>query len=265
MLLLIPVPVVLAGLGCGASLREADEKGYSVTARQNYERGVEKLEDDDWLEATKYFTFVKARFPFSKYAVLAELRLADTAFASGSHLEAIDAYRQFYRAHPTHTHVLDGYTAFRTCEAQHKLVPSSWFIFPPDYEMDLSPAYDLLRELDSFIQQYPASRFRKRAVDLRTKCAHLLAAHEWYVANFYWARNQPMGTVLRLRALLTKYPGVGYDEDALWLLGKAYVKAGRLEDARTTWQSLITKHPKHKRALEVEKELATLGAESHGR
>ena len=52
-----------------------------------------------------------------------------------------------------------------------------------------------------------------------------------------------MGTVLRLRTLLKKYPGVGFDEDALWLLGKAYVKVGRPDDARTTWEQLIEKYP----------------------
>ena len=41
-----------------------------------------------------------------------------------------------------------------------------------------------------------------------------------------------MGTVLRLRRLLERYRGVGYDEEALWLLGRAYVAVDMPDRAR---------------------------------
>ena len=44
-----------------------------------------------------------------------------------------------------------------------------------------------------------------------------------------------MGTVLRLRRLLERYRGVGYDEEALWLLGRAYVAVDMPDRARLTW------------------------------
>ena len=45
-----------------------------------------------------------------------------------------------------------------------------------------------------------------------------------YVAQFYWERNKPMGTVLRLRKLLDNHRGTHYDPTALLLLGKAYIR-----------------------------------------
>src|SRR6185295_2677769 len=102
--------VLALGAACGGSPRDTDDKTeYSVSARQNYETGMQKLDDEDWAEAAKYFTFVKARFPYSKYAVLAELRIADTLFGAGAYLEAIDGYKLFIKFHPTHVMVSTGY------------------------------------------------------------------------------------------------------------------------------------------------------------
>lgn len=91
--------LALAAAACGG-----DDKGkpvtYQLTAKQNYEKGLTELKDENHLEAIKYFSFVKTRFPYSRYATLAELRIADTHLARGRYIEAVDAYRQFIKFHP---------------------------------------------------------------------------------------------------------------------------------------------------------------------
>jgi outer membrane protein assembly factor BamD len=91
------------------------------------------------------------------------------------------------------------------------------------------------------------------------KVSKLLAAHEWYVAEFYWKRDQPMGTVLRLRALLKQYPDVGYDEKALFLLGNAYLRVGRKDDAKKSFQSLVERYPKHGLGSDAKQKIKELG------
>ena len=66
---------------------------------------------------------MKQKYPFSKFAVLAELGIADTQFARGNYTEAIDSYKSFSRLHPTHEKVEDGYVAFRICESYYKDMP----------------------------------------------------------------------------------------------------------------------------------------------
>lgn len=252
------VGLVLLAPACGGSARESGgHVEYSVSAKQNYDRGMRALEDEDWIEAAKYFAFVKARFPYSKYAVLADLRMADAAFGAEAYLEAIDGYRQFMKFHPTHEMVENGYAAFRIGEAYYRMLPEDWFLVPPSYEKDQSATIDAMRELTAFLKRYPKSPFVPRAEKMQRECARALAAHEWYVANFYWKRDRPMGTVLRLRTLLTRYPGVGYDEEALWLLGRAYLAVKRPDDAKKTWQHLVTSFPNHPRAADARRELRT--------
>ena len=67
-----------------------------------------------------------------------------------------------------------------------------------------------------------------------------------------------MGTVLRLRRLLERFRGVGYDEEALWLLGRAYVAVDMKDRAKLTWQELVAKYPKSDRAGDARTALVSL-------
>src|SRR5690606_5221304 len=99
-----------AGCGGGSASGKVD---YSVTAGKNYQKGLAELVEKDWVAAAKYFSFIKARFPYSKFAVLAELRMADAEFGAGHHLQAIDGYKLFIKFHPTHDMVVNGYADYR--------------------------------------------------------------------------------------------------------------------------------------------------------
>lgn len=253
----LTLALALSAVACGGRAGTGNVE-YSVSAKQNYEKGLKNLEGEDWIAAAKYFAFIKARFPYSKYAVLAELRLADAEFGAGHYLQAIDSFKMFIKFHPTHEMVVNGYAAFKIGHAYYKMLPSDFWLLPPSYEKDQSAALDAHRELSSFLRKYPKSPFADKAKEMVVKCARRLARHEWYVATFYWDRGKPMGTVLRLRRLLDRYAGVGYDEEALWLLGRAYVKVKMPDRAKQTWEQLIEKYPNHKRARQARDALAKL-------
>ena len=177
-------------------------------------------------DAAKYFAFIKSRFPFSHYAVLAELRLADADLGAGQYVEAVDGYKQFIKFHPT---ARDGGERLRR-SGSARPTPSRC---PSDFG---APAVATRRTSRRPRTRATSSRssststrtrpYRDKAKEILVKVGKRLADHEWYVARYYWQRDKPMGTVLRLRRLLERYRGVGYDDEALWLLGRAYV-AGR--------------------------------------
>jgi outer membrane protein assembly factor BamD len=231
---------------------------YSVSAQKNYDKGLKELERKDWVAASKYFGFIKSRFPYSKYAVLAELRLADAEFGAEQYVEAIDSYRLFIKFHPTHEMVANGYASFKIGDAYHKQLPGDFWMFPPSFEKDQSSTEDAVNELKSFLDKYPESPYRQKAKEILVKVGKRLADHEWYVARYYWDRGKPMGTVLRLRRLLERYRGVGYDEEALWLLGRAYVTVAMPARARGVWTELVTKYPGSAHAGEARSALASL-------
>jgi outer membrane protein assembly factor BamD len=251
------VALLVGGSACGGG-SGSGKVDYSVSAKQNYDKGLDKLKEDDWIAAAKYFAFIRARFPYSKYAILAELRLADAEFGAEHYLQAIDAYKMFIKFHPTHEMVTNGYAAFRIGEAYYEMLPGDFWLLPPAFEKDQSAAADAHRELALFMRKYPRSGYIERAKKMVRSCARRLAEHEWYVARYYWKRDEPMGTVLRLRRLLARYGGVGYDPEAMWLLGQAYVRTKMPERAKETWQKLIQKYPNHDRARDARDALGRL-------
>ena len=246
----VTVVAAMTLVACGGS-RATGKAEYSVTAKKNYEKGIIELSEEDWVAAAKYFSFIKARFPYSKYSVLAELRMADAEFGAGNHLRAIDGYKLFIKFHPTHTMVVNGYSAYRIGESYVKVLPGNFWLLPPRHEKDQSATADAHRELSSFLKKYPESPFVPKATKVLTKVNRRLAEHELYVARFYWKKDKPMGTVLRLRRLLKKHAGTTLDGDALWLLGRAYEKVKMPKRARETYAELVKKHPKHDNASDA--------------
>jgi len=258
---LLLVLAVAIGLGGAAACGGKSGSGaveYSVSAQKNYDRGVKELENKDWISASKYFGFIKTRFPYSKYAVLAELRLADAEFGAEQYLEAIDSYRLFIKFHPTHEMVANGYATFRIGEGYYKQLSGDFWMFPPSFEKDQSSTEDAANELKSFLDKYPDSPYRDRAKEIVSHVGKRLADHEWYVARYYWDRGKPMGTVIRLRRLLERYRGVGYDEEAMWLLGRAYVAVAMPDRAKGVWTELVEKYPKSGRAVDAKGALSGL-------
>jgi outer membrane protein assembly factor BamD len=246
-----------AAAACGGK-SGAGAVDYSVSAQKNYEKGLKELEDKDWIAASKYFSFIKSRFPYSKYAVLAELRLADAQFGAEQYLEAIDSYRLFVKFHPTHDMVANGYCSFRIGEGYYQQLSGDFWMFPPSSEKDQSSTEDAANELKTFLDKYPDSPYRAKAKEIVVKVGKRLADHEWYVARYYWDRDKPMGTVIRLRRLLERYRGVGYDEEALWLLGRAYVAVAMPDRARGVWSELVEKFPRSSHVGDARSALASL-------
>lgn len=244
--------VGLASPGCAGSDDATKPVTYSLTAKQNYEKGIAELKDENYPEAQKYFQFVRSKFPFSKYAVLAELAIADTQFERGNYNEATDSYKQFMRLHPTHEKVLDGYAAFRVGECAYKDMPDDVWVLPPSYEKDQSSVGDTLRELDEFIKKYPDSPYVKNAQPLRREALKRLVDHEVYVARFYLDRDYPKAAAMRIEGAIRRYPGSGREAELLLALGQTYLHMGDPARARDTFERVVNEYKSAEQARRSE-------------
>jgi outer membrane protein assembly factor BamD len=224
--------------GCASDDGAGANVNYSATARQNYDKGVAELADENYLEADKYFRFVKSKFPFSKYAVLAELGLADAKFQRGEYQAAIDSYKSFIRLHPTHEKVEDGYAAFRIAGCYVKDMPEDWLILPPAAEKDQSAVRDAVRELSDFLDKYPDSKYVKEANEQRREVVRRLVEHEVYVARFYLDQGFPKAAILRLTGAIEKYPASDREAELLLTLGETQLQMGNAGSAKSTFEKV---------------------------
>jgi outer membrane protein assembly factor BamD len=230
---------ILGPVACATS-DDGRSVNYSLTAKQNYDKGLAELKDENYLEAQKYFSFVKQKFPFSKYAVLAELALADTKFERGSYQEAIDAYKTFQRLHPTHEKVEDGYVGHRICQCYVQEMPDDWFLVPPASEKDQTPVRDAYREVTDFLDKYPDSKYLAEAKKTRREVTRRLIAHEMYVARYYLDQDFPKAAVLRIEGALRRYPDSGQEAELMLVLGQTHLQMGNPLRAKQTFERVRT-------------------------
>jgi outer membrane protein assembly factor BamD len=255
--LLLAAAPLLALQACGSSrVSLTGEPKYGKTAEDDYNAALEEMKTESWIEAAKFLEHARTKYPFSKYAALAELRLADIKYNQDRFLESAEAYATFARMHPTHDQV--DYAAFREGESLYKDAPSEFFAFPPAYERELKSARDAAAKLEAFLAKYPDSKYKPEAQKRLEQVRGQLVDHEWYAAEFYAKRNRWAGAAGRYEAVLQKFPGSKREVEALFRLAQAYVHLDDRFKARQALQQLIVKHPGDPRRAEAEKELAAL-------
>lgn len=242
--------------GCGGPQEPTGPLSYSTTARRNYDSGMHELDSENCLEAVRYFEHTKRRFPYSRFAALAELRIADCDYVQQKYVEAIAGYRQFIRFHPTHEDV--PYASFRIALCNYRQVPTEWFIIPPAHERDLSSARDTLRDLRRYLDRYPSHRYVGWAKKLARACLRLLAQHEMYVARYYLDRGEYQGAIGRLDGIFRNYRGSGLEPQAMLLQAKTFMDMERPDDARRVLEQMRRTFPRSPSTRSAERYLRFL-------
>ena len=248
---------VLPLLACGSKhVTLTGKVKYGQTADENYQIGVDEMKAGNHSEAVKFLEYVKTKYPFSKFAALAELRLADLKFKQELWPEAADAYRTFAELHPTHEDV--DYAEFRVGLSRFRQAPGEFALFPPAHEKDQRSLDQAVTAFRDLLQTRPDSKYAPEAKKYLDEALTRLARHEWYVANFYFKRKRYAGAAGRAEALVEKYPGSRFEADALFLAADAYEKLNERHRAQKALQQLVVKHPQDPRRAEAEKRLASL-------
>lgn len=244
----------LACIGCGGP--QAGALSYGESARRDYDRAMDAYADGDCLTAEPLFQNVVREYGYSRFAALAELRVADCELAQLHYSEAIRRYRAFVRARPTHVHI--DYANFQIALAYYRQIPGDFFLSPPREERDQTPTRSSLRVVRRFLREYADSEHATEARRIEHECLALLARHELYAAGFYLLRERPTATILRLETLLRDYEGSGLEPDALLLLGRTYLHVRELVAARTAFESLRTRFPESGLVVQAEAFLARM-------
>jgi outer membrane protein assembly factor BamD len=248
---------------CAAKQGGKGALDYSRSAKELYESAMEEFDDEDCVEAEKLFEDVRRQYPYSKYAVDSELRIADCKFVKGNNAEAAVAYQQFVKAHPTHVDA--DYAAFRRGMAYVEMIPGDWFIMPPSYERDQSATRDARQAFSTFLKTYPESRFRERASEELIAVVDALVRHEMYVAEFYLKRDLRKAASVRLEGIWVSFPESTLVPDAMFMQATTFLEMGEKEEARRIFGEIVRRYPEHyqmKRAKDYLRHLEMRGARS---
>ena len=228
-------------------------------AEKAYNRGLQERKDKNYLEAVRYFEYVRNNFPYSQFAGLSELAIADMSFDREDWSTAATQYLDFVKSHPSHPKA--DYAAFRAGLARWEDKPSDLWLLPPSSEKDQGPLRAALDALQRFVLSYPRSEYVPRARDLIADTRERLARHEQYVADFYWKRNAWKGAAGRLVGLADNYGdlrGGKVRTDSLWRAGEAYRNLKDTANERKVLQRLVQEAPNGEHARDAQARLRQL-------
>lgn len=232
--------VLVSGVAFGCAT-PSTVKEASTPAERLYRQAQVRFDRTDFTGAIEKYNKVRNEHPYSRFAVLADLRIGDAYYKQSQWASAAEQYRTFVKLHPNHEQV--DYARFRIGKALYQKMPNDWFFLPPSYERDLSSTENAVRALKSFVNKHPDSEHFAKAEKMLRKARRRLADHEMYVADFYLERENPRGAKMRLKYLLNHYSGLGLDAKALYLLAVSHLKLGERDKAKVALQDLVEYHP----------------------
>jgi outer membrane protein assembly factor BamD len=227
---------------CGGG--SAESRGalhYAEDAKRAYDKAMVAFEEHDWEEAKSLFKEVKKKYGYSRYARLAELRMADTDFASEKLAEAIQGYRSFVHDHRTDAEI--PYARFRICKALFDQISDGGFLLPPLEERDQGTTAETYKELSSFVKDFPIGPYATQTKYMLAVITGRLVRHELYVARFYLRRDEFEAAVARTQYALRNYDGSGLEAEAMVLLGETYLKMHKPSEARSAFSQMLAKYP----------------------
>jgi outer membrane protein assembly factor BamD len=238
---LLCVALALATNGCGgASTESHGALTYSDDAKKAYDKAMEAYEAHEWLEAKTQLKEVKRKYSYSRYARLAELRMADADYGEEKLAEAIQGYRSFVHDHRTDPEV--PYARFRICKGLFEEVSEGGALLPPLEERDQASNLEAHKELTSFVKEFPTGQYAAQSRYMLTVVTGRLVRHEIYVGRYYLRNDKFDAAVARLQYALRTYSGSGLEPEALVLLGETYLKMHRAEDARRTFSDVVAQY-----------------------
>lgn len=233
--ILVLAAASLAGCESGP-LKSTASLTYTEDAFKAYQEALKAYDDKDWEDARALFSEVKRLFSYSRYARLAELRLADIDFEQGKYSEAISGYRAFIKGFREDENV--EYAKYRITKALF-LDINDTLLLPPQEERDQANTAEAHKELLAFVRRFPRSRYRVDARYMLEVVTQRLVRHELYVARYYLKKDNFDAVILRIDYALAEYPGSGLDAEAQVLKGETLLKMHKKAEAREVFNLVI--------------------------
>ena len=174
--LLLLVVVLTFTFGCSTFKGWFGKKKKDAPPDVLAEEGIKELKKKNYVDAIDTFEKVKDRYPYSEQALLAQIKLADAYFYKKKYDEALQAYKDFEKLHPTNKAV--PYCVYRQGLCYYRQRTT--------IDRDQTFTNKALEEFRRLKKKYPQSEYIPRADKYLAQCRKDLGDHDYYIAEFYY-------------------------------------------------------------------------------
>jgi outer membrane protein assembly factor BamD len=214
--------VLLVATGC-STLKDQYDKYFgtdeAATASDLAWDGMDAYENGRYDRALEKFQKLKDYYPFSKYAILAELKIADTHYKRMEYEEAIFAYENFEQLHPRNEAI--PYVIYQIGRCYYEQIDT------PD--RDQTSAQKALEAFERLAKQFPRDQYSIRAAEHVKTAQKSLAGHAYIVGVFYYRTKHYKAALHRFMSIISDYPDVGYHQKALEYVAKCEASIAKEE------------------------------------
>jgi outer membrane protein assembly factor BamD len=252
-LAVLALMTALTAIGCKKDAPSFEEV---LPAEGLWDRGQKALEKrqflwvfsrTDYPAAIETFQTIIDNYPYSEYAVLAELEIADAYFVQNKFEEALSYYRDFSDLHPQNEKV--PYSIYRSALCHQRRIKAP--------NRDQTATRDALVHLDRLISGYPNSDYTPEAEALWREMRLQLAEQIMGIADFYRSHDEFEAAATRYRSVLNEYPGLGLDAEALFHLGVFLREMDRGDEADRIFQAIVQNYYDSDVARDAERMIAS--------
>jgi outer membrane protein assembly factor BamD len=224
---IVPILLIAAGLFAFTGCAWFGDKSIEKPAQELVQDGMEAYEKGQFREAIKNFEQLKDWFPYNKYAILAELKIADAHYYLNEYEEAILAYEEFEQLHPRNEAI--PYVIYQTGRCYYDRMDS--------VDRDQTSAQKALETFKRLVQQHPDDPFAKQVQTHILKCCNSLAGHELYVGRYYLKMKNYEAALQRFKGIIDKYPDTGVHIRALRYITECQDQMAQMKAAEQAEQA----------------------------
>ena len=205
--------VLLVLTGC-SSVQDRIDKFLGVdegdSAQELAWDGMDAYENGKYLKAIEKFQKLKDFYPFSKYAILAELKIADAHYQREEYEEAIFEYENFEGLHPRNEAI--PYVIYQIRRSYYDQIDTT--------DRDQTSARKALEAFQRLQKQFPEDQYARRSEEPISKALKSMAGNTYYIGLFYYRTKHYKAALHRFMSIISDYPDVGYHQQALEYITK---------------------------------------------
>lgn len=220
--LLLLLPLLLTACGKPVTPPAHTANYYLAQGESMFDKGL-------YEEAVANWEKVRDSYYSPELNIIAELKIAEANYLAEKYPEAAAAYEDFLKQHPNHPRVPDALYYLGLCYYKQML--------PED--RDQTATRNAMVTFKDLLKRFPDDPRVEEARVYIDRCRDTLAAHEVYVGRFYLKTDKLDAAINRLEGVFKTYPNYYHRDEALYLLGKAYLAKGEKQKAVEAFNTLF--------------------------
>jgi len=231
--------LALIAFGCSA-------KKKVIPPEKLWSEAESAFHDEAYEVAVDRYKALLDQHPFDARAEEAELKIAQSHYLAERYAEAIAAFGDFERMHPTSPQL--PFVEYH--------LGMSYLAQATTSDRDQQSHTNALTYFRNLTDRFPNSPWAEKARLRVRECREALAKHEADIAMYYLKQRNLKAAEARLRGLLTDYPETDATAEALYAFAQTYAARDEAEGATLALATLVRHHPDNPRGREARERLA---------